>query len=111
MTLATSMGSALRFCAVTCSPRLTCSGSSLAERGVLTDPARDKPTSMSRNGDVASLDSPGATQFTRIVWFSFAAVRVAAITAALLAQYATLPGAPICPNVLDAETYGHTVSA
>ena len=37
---------------------------------------------------------PGETQLTRIFWFSLAAVRVRPITAALVAQYAALPGAP-----------------
>ncbi len=38
ITLAISIGSALRFCAVCCRPRLTSSGSSPADIGVLTEP-------------------------------------------------------------------------
>ena len=47
---------------------------------------------------------PGATQFTRTPGASFAAVLVNAIIAALLAQYAALPGVPMFPKVLAAET-------
>lgn len=52
-----------------------------------------------------SKDLPGDTQLTLIFWFSLAAVRVRPITAALVAQYAALPGAPNWPKTLAAETY------
>lgn len=42
MTLATSSGSALRFCTVTWSPRLTSSGSSPRDSGVLTEPVAQR---------------------------------------------------------------------
>lgn len=48
---------------------------------------------------------PGETQLTLICWFSLAAVLVNPITAALVEQYAELPGAPNCPNTLAAETW------
>lgn len=48
---------------------------------------------------------PGDTQLILISWFSFAAVLVKAITAALLAQYAALPGAPNWPKTLAADTW------
>lgn len=83
------MGSARRFWQVAWSPRLTSSGFSPADIGVFTE--------------------PGATQFTRIFWVSFAAVRDRPMTAALLAQYGDTPGDPICPNVLAAETLINTV--
>lgn len=47
---------------------------------------------------------PGATQLTRTCGFPFTAVLARAITAALLAQYAELPGDPNCPKVLAADT-------
>lgn len=106
MTFAISMGSALRFCAVTCSPRLTSSGFSPCDIGVLTEPGESR---VSRTGaskeTVIRAHLPGDTQLTLIFWFSLAAVLVRPMTAALLAQYATFPTAPNWPNVLAAETW------
>lgn len=76
--------------------------------GVLTEPEEKvSPLNLRKKRIGVNKVVPGATQFTRIFWFSLAAVLDNPITAALLAQYAAFPGAPNWPKTLAAVTYYH----